>query len=575
VRRRLLLLLGGVLGLVLVVVSWASFRATQVKGDLLQARVLADRVQLQLTAGDIDLAVAGLPPLRSALDRAAGRSHGPAWRLSSQVPVVGGNFRAVRRVALAAELLGKDALPEAAQALDVARRERVMADGRVDLAVLARIGGHVRVAELAAERARVLVDSPQPLLVPPVGAGLDQARTTVRRLADALESARSTLALAPGLLGQSRPRSYYVAIQNNAEARATGGLVAGFALLSTDRGRVILDHSGTDSEFHVAARPVPTDPEMADVYRSLGSDRAWHAANLTPHFPDAARNLAGMWQAQSGQRIEVVLAIDPIVMSELLRVTGPVRLADGLQVSADSVRDFVWREEYVRYPDPQARKLVLSGLSRDIFARVIATKDPVKLLQAFIRIGQSGHFFAWSADEREQAVLAAHSSGGVLPQTDVPYLSVLTQNIGGNKLDYYLRRTVRVRPADGGFLRVDVTLRNTTPLGLPDYVTVRSDRPDPPLPYGQAKSLFTIYGAMSSEISRVELDGKPAQMAFDRDHGHRMGTFVIEVPRGKDVTVSVLISQPSGQLQYRQQPLVRPDRLDVSGSRFLGEATGH
>jgi hypothetical protein len=52
-------------------------------------------------------------------------------------------------------------------------------------------------------------------------------------------------------------------------------------------------------------------------------------------------------------------------------------------------------------------------------------------------------------------------------------------------------------------------------------------------------------------------------MAMDKDHGHRMGTLTLEVPRGKDVVVTVLLSQPKGELVYRQQPLVVPDTLSI------------
>ena len=92
------------------------------------------------------------------------------------------------------------------------------------------------------------------------------------------------------------------------------------------------------------------------------------------------------------------------------------------------------------------------------------------------------------------------------------------------------------------------------------------------VPYGQAKVGLSVYGALSSQVGGVWVDGRPSPMRFDRDHGHRIGTLGVELPRGRDVTLVVLLSQPPGELTYRQQPLVTPDRLGISvPHRVLGK----
>jgi hypothetical protein len=169
--------------------------------------------------------------------------------------------------------------------------------------------------------------------------------------------------------------------------------------------------------------------------------------------------------------------------------------------------------------------------------------------------------FVWSRDRSEQKTIAASIVGGALPSDDQPYLAVLTQNFGGNKLDYYLRRSVRIGRSSDGWHTVTVTLRNTAPLGLPSYMTVRSDRPTPLPPYAQSRVAVSVYGAQSSEFASVLVDGRPAQMSFDRDHGHRMGTLVLELPRNRSVSVSVTLSQPNGRLEYRRQPMVVTEEI--------------
>jgi hypothetical protein len=556
------IVLGALLAL-LVLLAFAFVRARQVRGDLTEARREATRVQRQLVQGDLELATNALPSLRHRLDRAAARTESPLWALAERVPVAGGNVKAVRRVALAAQILGDEALPEAAAALEVARRQKVIQSGRVDLAVLARLSAHLDRAARASARAQTLVDTRQRLLLPSVADGVGQARERVGQLDAALSSAQRALLVAPAMLGQSGPRHYFVAVQNNAEARATGGLIGAFALVTTDHGLIRLERTGTNTELKTAAKHVPSDPKAAKLWKGLGSTGAWYAANFTPHFPDAASNIAGLWEAQSGQRVDGVLALDPVVMSELLRATGAVRLRDGRRVDASSVGPFVWHDEYLRYPDLAERKDVLSSLAGVLFRKVVLVREPLPLIRAFTRVGQSGHFFVWSRHADEQAQLAKGRVGGLLPKADVPYLSVLTQNFAGNKLDYYVRRRVSVRSVGAGQIEVEVRLRNEAPPGLPAYIAGRSDTPKRPLPYAQAGMGFTIYGARSSTIDALWVNGTRVAASFDWDHGHRMATVPLELPRGEEITVTVRMTEPGGVLTYRQQPLVRADTMNA------------
>jgi hypothetical protein len=223
----------------------------------------------------------------------------------------------------------------------------------------------------------------------------------------------------------------------------------------------------------------------------------------------------------------------------------------------------VGHTEYVRYPDVPSRKKLLGTLAADLVKSVIQAKDSVRTLQALARAGSSGHLYLWSSDARAQALLAPTLVGGALPTKDTPYLSVLTQNYGGDKLDFYVRRSVDVVRLANGSVRVDVTLRNVAPPGLPLYMYVRSDKPQPPVPYGQAKIGMTFYGALSSSVEAVTVNGRTPQVGFDTDHGHDTMSLILELSRERPIRVSVVLSEPEGELVYRQQPLVEPDMLTV------------
>lgn len=560
--RAAILLLAGVIVALFVIAGW---QAEIAKGRLERASQATDRLRQQLTAGEVDQAQAALPALSTQLAGAAGVTGGPAWWVAQHVPVLGRSFAAVRGAALAARELGLHALPEGTEAMVLARHSTLVDHGQVDLAVVATLSGHVDKAARAAARAKALLGGPRAWLIPAVARGADQARTAVTDLASALDAADQALTLAPTMLGREGPRRYFVAVQNNAESRATGGLIGSYAIVTANHGRIALERTGSDTELPVLDHPVPSDPDATGVWRSMGSGTAWYDANLTPTFPDAARNLAGLWQEARGQRLDGVLALDPLVLSELLKATGPVPLEDGRLVSPDNVVGFVARDEYVLYRDVVERKRLLSGLAGTLFHRITAVGDSVSLLRALAASGRSGHLFLWSAHPAEQTRLATGIVGGALPRDRTPYLEVVTQNFGGDKLDFYVRRRVTVtRSSPAGFLRIEIRLRNIAPLGLPDYVTVRADKPKHPVGYAQAHLGVAVYGAIGSEVSGVFIDGRATEMNFSLDHGHRLGALDVELPRNRDVVVTVVMSEPSGRLVYRQQPLLLPDDLSIN-----------
>lgn len=562
-RRSLRRCLGAAAAAALVPVLIASWQAYQVRAEMQTVELQLRQVATSFDGENVPDELPNLAPTMQLLDQAVGRTKSASWSLSELVPVLGGNFRTIRNVAEAGQTVGLQAIPDLLQALAVAQSGRLIHGSQIDLQQIGLLHANVAKASTSAQKAQRLLRHRSKFLLPAVGNGADRAERKVAGAARSLEAAEGALRISSGMLGRDGPRRYLLVVQNNAEARATGGLIGAYGILRVVGGHLWMERTGVNSELKNSRMDVPSQPEAAEIWKTLGSNNAWYDANYTPHFPDAANNFAGLWAAQTGERVDGVLAIDPILMSELFRVAGSITMTGGKKITADNVVAFVGRDEYLMYPDPAARKQVLRRLADQLFAAVTSSTQPKLAFSALRRGSQSGHMFLWSRHPEEQGVIAKGALGGALPTTKLPFLMILTQNFGGNKLDFYLHRRVKVTRISDQSIVVTVTLRNSVPDGLPPYITVRSDRPPFVVPYGQAKVGFSVYGAKSSEVASVTLDGRTVGMAFDSDHGLRSGTCIFELPRNKDVTVRILMSEPDGQLLYRPQPLVRPDALDL------------
>jgi hypothetical protein len=206
---------------------------------------------------------------------------------------------------------------------------------------------------------------------------------------------------------------------------------------------------------------------------------------------------------------------------------------------------------------------VLLDVARAVYAQLTTndTTDMRSLVSALGAGAGTRHLQLASSHAAEQAVLEQTPLGGALPAQPGPYLEVLTQNAGGNKLDYYLRREIRYDLGPTGAAAVRVRLRNTAPPGLPSYVTSRLDRPGGrPARPGQARFYVSVYAGVGAGLLQARLDGRPLAMESERELGHGVFSTFVDVDPGKAVELVLDIQeQRPGELLRREPPLVVPD----------------
>jgi len=564
-RRRLVAFL---LLVLLVLAAWLGFRGWQARNGLLEARSELVTATGAVTSGDLQALAVAQGAASEDVAQARAAVDDPLWRLAAAVPVAGRSFAVVRESTLVAEQLVDDVLPPLLDGATALEQGDLLSGGAVDLALLAELGEAVRAAEpqaLAASRRAEAM--PSGLLPAPVADARDSLVTQVEELAEGLSAGQAALEIAPGMLGADGPRTYFLAVHNNSEVRGTGGLVGAYALLNVDRGRLSLEQVGTNNDFRTAAEPVvDLGPEFSDRYDHEAARRFWSAAVLTPDWSSAAAIMAGLWQEQSGDEIDGAIGIDPIAMSEILSVTGPAQVGSR-QIGAGNVADFVMRDEYAEFPNPgPERERVLADLAAGLYEKVAegGYSGPA-MLSALATAAGSGHLQIWSEQPEEQAVIEPYRVSGSLPDAPGAYLQVVSNNAAGNKVDYYIRRKVSYVRTGPGTALASVELTNTVDASaVPPIVTDRLDEPTFPVEPGQTRQLISIYAGVGQEVRRMFVDGVEVPADLGTEAGHGVGTVVVEIRPSSPTVVTAEISDPGGELTYRQQPLVVDDELDIS-----------
>jgi Protein of unknown function (DUF4012) len=563
-------LLAGTAVVLLVVGSaaWLTVRGRQAQAAMVQLRADGTRLQQQLATYDLTAAGPTLTKVRLDAARARDLTDDPVWAVAGAVPVLGRDVHAARRVSAVLADLTEAARP-VETVLPRLDPDLVPAGGgRIDTAALQQLAETVPDISTAVSAGALSVGEIDPgPLRPQIGAG-------VRTLSEALTSARGPLADAvpvmrtlPAMLGADGRRTWVVLLQQDAEARGTGGLVGAYAVLTTDRGRIRLARA--ESRATLDRGPsIPAARMPADLRALYGHDLTeWAGFNASPHFAWTGQLVAAGWKARPGNRpLDYVAAVDQYVVAAMLGATGPVTVR-GVSVNQGSAVAFLSRDVYRRWKDPAEVDKVTTELVQEVFGRFTRGRFDLRTLVTAMRAPiEQRRLLLWAADGAEQDQLARFRVSGALPTDLGPFAMAVVNNGGGNKLDAYLRVHTDYQPGrctNGTRVgQISVTLHNTAPsTGLPRYVSIRSDLQQvgitgPRLTDGGNRILLDVYGPVGSSAALTTLDGRPLSPVVGLDNNHTVWRVAVPIDAGQRRTVNVVMTTPAVDGDVGTDPLV-------------------
>jgi hypothetical protein len=356
--------------------------------------------------------------------------------------------------------------------------------------------------------------------------------------------------------------------QTNAEARGTGGLLGGFGILRFDNGKPTVDTLAPNTELAGASAAIDLGPEFNAQYGFTNPYTDFRNSNLSSHFPYAAQIWKSMWERDSGQKADGVIAIDPVALSYILGALGPVTLPDGELITEDNVVELTESTAYIRFPNDQpARKRYLQNIANEVVKKLTGRiESPRKMLDALGRAVSERRIAVWSAIPEDQKVLEGTSLAYAIPDDPAPYAEVVINNLAGNKMDYYLKREIDYS-ADGcdGDTRnstVTVRLTNTAPdKPLPDYVGGTLGL-DPKLglrvPSETMVTSIRLIATAGAKLLGVTSGDKSVPAIAHQERGHPTFEVQVAIPPGQSGDLVFRLSEPTspGAPRVPVQPLV-------------------
>ncbi|MFJ3304691.1 DUF4012 domain-containing protein [Streptomyces sp. NPDC086549] len=507
--------------------------------------------------------------------RARRLTTGPVWYSAAELPFLGDPVRTVRGAAYAADRLAGDVLPPLTGVLPPSAPHGSGGGMSEALAALRQHGPEIaRAADVVAEVRSDVRGLPRFTWLPAADRARAGLQRQLDRLAPVMDDASLAARVLPPMLGTQGQRRYFLAFQNLAEARGTGGLPGAFAVLRADRGRLSFERFGNNTEMETATPDIDLGAEFSTRYAGSDPIHTWPNSNMSPHFPYAARIWAAAWRKHTGERVDGAIAVDPVTLSRLLRVTGPARMADGTELSADNVVDLTERTSYAKYDDVARRKAFFVDAARAAAGRLMEALDDTRRLPALLvavnDVQRDGRLKVWSAHAAEQRLLESRPYSGTLPNTPGPFAGLVVNNAAGGKLDYYLDRSLtwEAGACSGGGRTVTVTmaLANRAPSsGLPEYVTIRADSPPYRTRPGDNRLRVSYYAGVGATLVDATLDGRRALLAPGLERGHSVFTKDLELPAGSRRTLVLHLLEPhaDGTPTLLRQSLVRPLRTTI------------
>jgi Protein of unknown function (DUF4012) len=442
-------------------------------------------------------------------------------------------------------------------------------DGKVNVALLADLLPRLEaVAQHLQAADRAILDIPSiPFVHKLDSVKADATKESAQALAlvkDALDGAR----LLPSFLGADQPRTYFLAMQNNADQRATGGAVLAYAFVTIDKGELKLESGGSvydfDQRFGFSGVTLPPEIAWYIDHVAKGLPRLANL-NYSPDFPVVAQAWAAILEEATGKKIDGAIAIDPIAVSYILgkrKITVP---SYDKPITENNIVKVVENDQYrLSFAEQQRFPAELIGQAWKIL------KDPTPFVRTLKQLSlaiKQKHIQLWSVESDQQALLQKLGWDSGLRVGDGDFLYVTDNKRIGNKVDYYahvsIDYAVEIDARGEAHATCQVTLENDAPPAETRFI-VGDER-------GLNKALIGVMVPGDATLDSAE----PAHGPEDHvEAGSKVFLRTISVPAGGQEAVqftytfpNAVITTPTGKL-YRltiqHQPFVNPVPMTVT-----------
>ena len=291
------------------------------------------------------------------------------------------------------------------------------------------------------------------------------------------------------MAGAEKKQKYLVLFQNDNELRPTGGFLTAYAIINIEKGVVTSESSGDIYELDQKFTKTIAIPPVLGKY--LTTEKYYHLRdmNIFPDFKTSMEEFYLNYKTVKGTPTDIdgIIAVDTYVLSELLRIIGPVEAAGyGVfsaenNIKCDCPQVVYALSEIITKPTPymrEDRKGVLGPLMKSILTKTYDL-DKARFPELFnvaMASVEGRHVQMYFMDDNTQKAAEQINAAGRIYELknslkdwkmgeNMDFLAIIDANLGGAKSNLFTNYEVKQvisAPVDGRLEKtVEITYKNT------------------------------------------------------------------------------------------------------------------
>jgi hypothetical protein len=327
-----------------------------------------------------------------------------------------------------------------------------------------------------------------------------------------------------------------ILFENNNELRATGGFMGTFGDFKISDGKFtsINISSIYDLDGQLREKIAPPHPLLAVNDRWFLRDANWFAS-----FPASAQKISSFYEKTGGETPDVLLALTPQVIEDILKITGPIAMPNyGLGLDAENFLETLQAASTITSSEENKPKQILA----DFFPlfieklRQLNGEQTAAIFSSLEKNLNSKQAVFYSRNKGLQKLAASFNWTGEIKSTQKDYLNLVSSNLNGSKTDLYIDTKISLQTVvqeDGGVINELTVERKNT---LPDMEKMRNE------------SFLRIFVPKGSSLLSTEgFDFKDSALTPKKELKKDPDVLAWESKILKDVVTGTLIGEEAGQ----------------------------
>jgi hypothetical protein len=330
----------------------------------------------------------------------------------------------------------------------------------------------------------------------------------ITKVDDSIKIASSTIDFWSDIFGFNGPRTYLILFENNMELRPGGGFIGSYGILSVNKGKMtgfnIYDVYDADGQLkgHIEP-PYPIRRYQPSLHWYLRD------SNFNVDFSKGAVDSVVFLNTEMHQTVDGVIGVDLSFVRNILSAVGPVSVPDyGQTVNANNF--FQVAQSHAQtdfFPGSTQKKDFLRTFYNSLQTKLSQEKEIpyLSILQAVSKSIFEKHVMFAFNDTNEQAAFAINGWSSALvddrPTGDSiinDFVGVDEANLGANKVNYYISRTV----SQVVNVKADGTIGEVLTVNFKNSAKTNSAFG------GVYKSYVRFILPINANISKIQIDGK-------------------------------------------------------------------